>query len=90
MNKTALTFGGWYQRTTLHLSEIYSLLALGHSKLPLGKNKLVEFHQKLNLKKVGEKVVIVTDDESNSVLGANDARQKKNWQLWVDYFFATR
>jgi len=52
VNKTALTFGGWYQRTTLHLSEIYSLLALGHSKLPLDKNKLAEFHQKLNLKKV--------------------------------------
>ncbi len=47
-----VTFGGWYQRTTLHLSEIYDLMALGHSKLPLSKEKLAEFRKQLDLKKV--------------------------------------
>lgn len=36
-------FGGWYQRTTLHLSEIYDLFALGHSNLPLSTDKIKEF-----------------------------------------------
>ncbi len=36
-----VTFGGWYQRTTLHLSEIYDLFALGHSGLKLEQTKLV-------------------------------------------------
>jgi len=47
-----ITFGGWYQRTTLHLSEVYDLLDRGHSKLLLSPHKLLEFHQKLNLKSV--------------------------------------
>jgi len=40
-----VTFGGWYQRTTLHLSEVYDLLALGHSHLHLDINKLAKFHE---------------------------------------------
>lgn len=36
-------FGGWYQRTTLHLSEIYELFAFGHSFLPLLPEKLTEY-----------------------------------------------
>ncbi len=40
-----VTYGGWYQRTTLHLSEIYDLFALGHSNLPLSPDKLRHFHQ---------------------------------------------
>lgn len=47
-----ITFGGWYQRTTLHLSEVYDLLDRGHSNLPLSPQKLLEYHQKLNLKSV--------------------------------------
>lgn len=39
-----ITFGGWYQRTTLHLSEVYDLLALGHSHLGLDKTVLKKFH----------------------------------------------
>jgi hypothetical protein len=35
-----VTFGGWYQRTTLHLSEVYDLLALGRSDLDLDKEQL--------------------------------------------------
>jgi hypothetical protein len=40
-----VTFGGWYQRTTLHLSEIYDLLARGKSNLDLSPSKLEAFHQ---------------------------------------------
>jgi len=47
-----ITFGGWYQRTTLHLSEVYDLLDRGHSNLPLSTQRLLEHHQKLNLKSV--------------------------------------
>ena len=47
-----IVFGGWYQRTTLHLSEIYDLFALGHSKLNLPIEKLKKFHKLLNLKEV--------------------------------------
>ena len=49
MPKTAhlftVTFGGWYQRTTLHLSEIYDLFALGKSSLNLSSEKISHFHQ---------------------------------------------
>ena len=38
-----ITFGGWYQRTTLHLSEIYDLFARGKSNLNLDKGKLNNF-----------------------------------------------
>lgn len=45
-----VTFGGWYQRTTLHLSEIYDFLALKHSHLSkLSSEKLSELHSDLNL-----------------------------------------
>ena len=50
--KYKVTFGGWYQRTTLHLSEIYDLLELGRSKLNLDKKKLRDFHLLLDLKEV--------------------------------------
>lgn len=44
-----VTFGGWYQRTTLHLSEIYELMALGTSQLALSHEKLSEFKKNLDL-----------------------------------------
>jgi len=47
-----ITYGGWYQRTTLHLSEIYSLFILGHSYLPLSKEKLKKLQKLLDLKTV--------------------------------------
>lgn len=50
--KTKITYGGWYQRTTLHLSEIYDLMALGKSNLDLDKNKLSEFKSNLGLETV--------------------------------------
>ena len=40
-----VTFGGWYQRTTLHLSEIYDLFALGHSSLRLSPDKIRQYYR---------------------------------------------
>lgn len=51
-NKSTIIFGGWYQRTTLHLSEIYDLFALGRSKLELSKEKIADFKKILDLKEV--------------------------------------
>ena len=45
-----ITFGGWYQRTSLHLTEVYDFLSKCESRLPLSKEKLKEFHKNLNLK----------------------------------------
>lgn len=47
--KYKVFYGGWYQRTTLHLSEIYDLLHRGHSNLPLDQNKLINLKDNLNL-----------------------------------------
>lgn len=44
-----ISFGGWYQRTTLHLSEIYDLFSRGYSNLPLSVAKITSLHQNLNL-----------------------------------------
>lgn len=51
-HKVTITFGGWYQRTTLHLSEIYGFLSSGYTKLPLSKEKLQELRQKMDLDQV--------------------------------------
>lgn len=51
-HKVTVTFGGWYQRTTLHLSEIYGFLAGGFTKLPLPREKLQNLRQNLRLKEV--------------------------------------
>lgn len=51
-----ITFGGWYQRTTLHLSEIYEFLAKGQSRLDLSKERLKELHFALDLKEVTREV----------------------------------
>lgn len=51
-SKFRVTFGGWYQRTTLHLSEIYDLFKLGHSKLKLSSDKLSEYKKSLDLSRV--------------------------------------
>ena len=50
--KFKVTYGGWYQRTTLHLSEIYDLFALGKSNLDLSKDKLSELQKSLSFKRV--------------------------------------
>jgi hypothetical protein len=50
--KFKVTYGGWYQRTTLHLSEIYNLFAFGKSNLNLSKEKLSKFHKKFDFESV--------------------------------------
>lgn len=44
--------GGWFQRTTLQLSEIYDFLRDGSSKLALDKKKLVKLHDALDLSEI--------------------------------------
>lgn len=50
--KFKVTYGGWYQRTTLHLSEIYDLFSFGKSGLNLSKDKLSELYKKFNFESV--------------------------------------
>ncbi len=52
MQKSKIIFGGWYQRTTLHLTEIYDLFAFGKSDLPLDKNKLEELRRALDISEI--------------------------------------
>jgi len=60
--------GGWFQRTRLHLSEIYDFLKTGDSPLPLDKKKLQELRGTLDLAEVRiqidylEYILITTTD----------------------------
>jgi hypothetical protein len=47
-----VTYGGWYQRTTLHLSEVYNLFVHGTSNLNLSKEELKKFQKGLDLASV--------------------------------------
>jgi len=49
---TKVVYGGWYQRTTLHLSEVYEFFLNGRSKLDLKKSKLRQFQKRLGIKSV--------------------------------------
>lgn len=49
---TLLTLGGWYQRTTLHLTEVFKFLSEKKSDLDLDQKKLNKLHQKLNLESI--------------------------------------
>ncbi len=55
MKKYKVVLGGWYQRTTLHLSEIHGFLDSGYSKLPLSHEKLQEYYHNLRLTSVERK-----------------------------------
>lgn len=44
--------GGWFQRTTLQLSEVYDFVRNASSKLALDKKKLKKLHDALDLKNV--------------------------------------
>ena len=44
--------GGWFQRTTLQLSEIYDFLREGKSELSLDKKKLIKLHDDLELSSI--------------------------------------
>ncbi len=45
-------FGGWYQRTTLHLTEIFEFLLEAKSNLDLSKQRLTSFRNEMRLKSV--------------------------------------
>src|SRR5688572_16724840 len=49
MTQYKVTYGGWYQRTTLHLSEVYGFFAKGTSNLNLSKEELKKFQSGLDL-----------------------------------------
>lgn len=53
--KYKIYYGGWYQRTTLHLTEIYDLMHNGRTNLPLDKQKIDSNFNSLNLKSVVRK-----------------------------------
>lgn len=55
-NQFLVTFGGWYQRTTIHLSEVYAFLAEGHSHLNLNKDKLKKYREDLDLAEVTREI----------------------------------
>ncbi len=44
-----ITLGGWYQRTTLHLSELYDFMAHGTSHLSLSADKLKAYQASLGI-----------------------------------------
>ena len=50
VGKVRVVFGGWYQRTTLHLSEVHRFLLHGTSDLDLSKVKLKALRNGLKLK----------------------------------------
>jgi len=50
--KYTVTYGGWYQRTTLHLSEIYDFLALKRAKSEFSAKVIKANHEKLQISKV--------------------------------------
>ena len=51
-----ITYGGWYQRTTLHLSEVYEFFSHANSYLNLDKEKLKQLHTALKLKTISREV----------------------------------
>ena len=53
---TRVYFGGWYQRTTLHLTEIFNFLSEARSDLDLSKSKLFELKNSLGLAKISREV----------------------------------
>jgi len=51
-----ITFGGWYQRTTLHLTEIFNFLESGKTNLDLDKNKILKLKDDLGIDNVSREV----------------------------------
>ena len=52
MRIESIFIGGWYQRTTLHLSEIYDFLQKADSPLALDKNRMKNLRDRLKPQKV--------------------------------------
>jgi hypothetical protein len=53
MKVEKIYIGGWFQRTMLHLTEIYDFLREGTSKLNLDKKKLLTYREALGITSVG-------------------------------------
>lgn len=51
-NEERIYIGGWFQRTTLHLSEIYDFLTGEESPLDLDKEKMNSFRDKMEINSV--------------------------------------
>lgn len=51
MKIDSIYIGGWFQRTTLQLSEVYDFLKYGRSELKLSPKKLIELRENLNINK---------------------------------------
>lgn len=64
-----LYLGYWYQRTSLHLSEVYDFLRNGTSPLSLDEKKLQEFQASLGLKHVAFIIDILEYIEIETVNG---------------------
>lgn len=47
-----VTYGGWYQRTTLHMSEVHDFFAHAHSRLPLDTAKLASLREALGIREI--------------------------------------
>lgn len=56
MNPKKIFIGGWYQRSTLHLSEIYDFLKTANSPLKLNKRKLKSLRDALEIEEVEMKI----------------------------------
>lgn len=66
-----IAFGGWFQRTTLHLSEVYDLFALGRSSLNLSASKLSLLHQSLSLISISREAGYLEYIAATTVSGIN-------------------
>lgn len=72
MNIEKIYVGGWFQRTTLQLSEIYDFVRDGTSELSLDKKKLIKLHNDLNMKEIeygvdGLEYLMITTQEDIQV-----------------------
>ena len=50
-----ITFGGWYQRTTMHLTEIFQFISEGSSKLDLDRKTLLKLRSNLDIERAERK-----------------------------------
>lgn len=92
MNVERIFVGGWFQRTTLHLSEIYDFLKEAESPLDLDKKKLFKLRDSLSLSDIElsvadlEYIRITTSDDVEVkifedgliLLGKNNTGEVKN------------
>lgn len=53
--KYKIIYGGWHQRTSIHMAEVYEFLKSGRSELDLDKKKLSQHWNALNIEKIEKK-----------------------------------